>query len=325
MNKTFAYVVGFLILAALVLFSMTYTVRFNEVAVRTTFGKTSTASVKSEPGIHFRFPLFADRVTTYDTRVQLAETLPLVEVPTADGQSVVVRTFVMWKMDTDPEQVLKFASSYGSERDANDALKNYLMTATKASLGRYSFDDLIGPDSRLADAEQDIRRRLESVVSTQGITPVAVGISQVQLPTKITKAVLSRMQATRTKLAETERTAGSAEARRIRGDANTIVENLQAFAEQRAEQIKGEAQRKAAKYLEDMGEDVEFAIFQVHLDALRATLSDTTTLILSDEAAPFYLLNQNNFSSPGPIPQPSKRRARTGEEPTAATTAGGAQ
>ena len=143
MNKTFAYTVGFLILAALVLFSMTYTVRFNEVAVRTTFGKTSTASVKSEPGIHFRFPLFADRVTTYDTRVQIAQT-PLVEVPTADGQSVVVRTFVMWKMDTDPEQVLKFASSYASERDADDALKSHLNTATKASLGRYSFDDLIG-------------------------------------------------------------------------------------------------------------------------------------------------------------------------------------
>ncbi len=196
------------------------------------------------------------------------------------------------------------------------------MTATKASLGRYSFDDLIGPDSKLADAEQDIRRQLDSVVYTQGITTVTVGISRVQLPTKITKAVLSRMQATRTKLAETERTAGSAEARRIRGDANTIVENLQAFAEQRAEQIKGEAQRKAAEYLEDMGEDVEFAIFQVQLDALRAALSDAATLILSDEAAPWHLLNQNNFSSTGPIPQPSKGRARSGEEPTAA---GGAQ
>ena len=323
MNKTFAYSVGFLLLAALLLFSMTYTVRFNEVAVRTTFGKTSTASVKSEPGIHFRFPLFADRVTTYDTRVQLAET-PLVEVPTADGQSIVVRTFVMWKMDTDPEQVLKFASSYASERDADSALKSHLMTATKASLGRYSFDDLIGPDSKLAAAEQDIRRQLASVVSSQGITPVAVGISQVQLPTKITKAVLSRMQATRTKLAETERTAGSAEARRIRGEANTIVGNLQAFAEQRAEQIKGEAQRKAAAYLESMGEDVEFAIFQVHLDALRVSLSDTATLILSDEAAPWYLLNQANFSR-GPIPKPAKGSERVDEEPTDDTTAGGGQ
>jgi len=227
-------------------------------------------------------------------------------------------------MDTDPEQVLRFASSYASERDADDALKNHLMTAAKASLGRYSFDDLIGPDSRLADAEQDILRQLESVVSSQGITPVTVGISQVLLPTKITKAVLSRMQATRTKLAETERTAGSAEARRIRGEANTIVENLQAFAEQRAEQIKGEAQRKAAEYLQDMGEDVEFAIFQVHLDALRIGLSDTATLILSDKAAPWHLLNQANFSG-GPIPKPAKGSERVDEEPMDDTTAGGGQ
>ncbi len=321
MNKTFAYAVGFLLLASLVLFSMTYTVRFNEVAVRTTFGKTSTASVKSEPGIHFRFPLFADRVTTYDTRVQLAET-PLVEVPTADGQSVLVRTFVMWKIDTDPQRVLQFAGSYESERAADDALRNHLKTAAEASLGRYSFDDLIGPDSRLATAEQDIRRQLESVVTSQGITPVTVGISQVQLPTKVTKAVLSRMQATRTKLAETERTAGTAEARRITGDANTIVVNLQAFAEQRAEQIKGEAQRKAAEYLADMSQDEEFAIFQVHLDALRAGLSDTATLILSADAAPWYLLNQNNVSGGSPIPQPSKKSSvQSDAEPAADTTA----
>jgi membrane protease subunit HflC len=199
------------------------------------------------------------------------------------------------------------------------------MTAAKASLGRYSFDDLIGPDSRLAAAEQDIRRQLESVVATQGIMPVTVGISQVQLPTKITKAVLSRMQATRTKLAETERTAGTAEARRIRGDANTIVENLQAFAEQRAEQIKGEAQRKAAEYLEDMGEDVEFAIFQVQLDALRAALSDTATLILSDEAAPWHLLNQDNFGGAGPIPQPAKGGTRSDGKQTDNTTTGQGQ
>ena len=71
MNTIFAVVVGVLLLAALLLFSTTYTVRFNEVAVRTTFGKTSTASVQSRPGVHFRYPLFADRVTKYDTRMQL--------------------------------------------------------------------------------------------------------------------------------------------------------------------------------------------------------------------------------------------------------------
>lgn len=302
MNRTFAVSVGILLLVVLVLFSTTYTVRFSEVAVRTTFGKTSTASVQTKPGIHFRYPLFADRVKTYDTRVQLALT-PLVEVPTADGLSVVVRAFLMWKMDPAPEAVLRFAGSYATSREADDALRNHLVTAVKASLGRYGFDDLIGPDSKLAAAEQDIQGQLESVVSPQGITPVFVGISQVQLPAKITKAVLSRMQATRTKLAETERSSGHAEARRITGAANTIISALQAFAEQRAEEIKGEANRKAADYLHDMSQNEEFAIFLVHLDAMRAGLKDTATLILSDRAAPWHLLSQTNHSG-GPIPHP---------------------
>ena len=307
MNKAFAIVVGVLLLIALVLFSTTYTVRFNEVAVRTTFGKTSTASVQSRPGIHFRYPLFADRVTKYDTRLQLNET-SLVEVPTADGQSVVVRCFLLWKMDSEPEKVLRFASSFPSSRDADDALTNHLVTAVKASLGRYSFDDLIGPDSRLPAAEQDIRQQVLSVVAPQGITPVTVGISQVQLPAKITRAVLARMQATRTKLAETERTSGEAEARRIRGNANTVVENLQAFAEQRAEQIKGEANRAAAEYLRQMSEDEAFAIFLVQLDTLRAGLKDTATLIFSDEEAPWRLLNQNRMAGDEDIASPTASR-----------------
>ena len=312
MNKAFAVAVGLLLLAALVLFSTTYTVRFNEVAVRTTFGKTSTASVQTRPGVHFRYPLFADRVSKYDTRIQLNET-SLVEVPTADGQSVVVRCFLLWQMDAEPEKVLLFASSFPTSREADSALNNHLMTAVKASLGRYSFDDLIGPDSRLPAAEQDIHRQLQSVVASQGIRPVTVGISQVQLPAKITRAVLSRMQATRTKLAETERTSGQAEARRIRGNANTVVENLQAFAEQRAEQIKGEANRKAAEYLREMSQDEAFAIFLVQLDTLRASLKDTATLIFSDESAPWHLLNQENLAG--------NPAAQSGDDPVSSPTA----
>jgi membrane protease subunit HflC len=314
MNKAFAVSVGILLLVVLVLFSTTYTVRFSEVAVRTTFGKTSTASVQTRPGVHFRFPLFADRVSKYDTRIQLNET-SLVEVPTADGQSVVVRCFLLWQMDAEPEKVLLFASSFPTSREADSALNNHLMTAVKASLGRYSFDDLIGPDSKLPAAEQDIHRQLQSVVASQGIRPVTVGISQVQLPAKITRAVLSRMQATRTKLAETERTSGQAEARRIRGNANTVVENLQAFTEQRVEQIKGGANRKAAEYLREMSQDEAFAIFLVQLDTLRASLKDTATLIFSDESAPWHLLNQENLAvSPtvqsvdGPVSSPTASR-----------------
>ncbi len=305
MNKAIAVVIGAILLIVLVLFSTTYTVRFNEVAVRTTFGKTSTASVQTEPGVHFRFPLFADRVSKYDTRVQLAET-PLIEVPTRDGQSVVVKAFVMWQIDaSDTQRVQAFANSFPDARDADEALRGELQTAVKAGVSRHGFDELIGPDSRLGEAEQGIREQLATVTAKLGVTPVAVGISQVQLPGKTTRAVLNRMQATRQKLAEAERTKGNSEAVRIRSDANSVVSTLRAFAEQRAEELKGVANRKAVEYLREMSEDEELAIFLVQLDTLQKSLNDGTTFILSDEAAPWHLLNQSNLGT-GVIPQPSK-------------------
>ena len=106
MNKVFAVIVGLLLLVLLVLFSTTYTVRFHEVAVKTTFGKEEM--VKDDPGVHFRFPLFIDRVSKYDKRIQRVET-PLVEAPTADGQSVVARAFLMWRVA--PDNVVRFAQS----------------------------------------------------------------------------------------------------------------------------------------------------------------------------------------------------------------------
>ena len=131
MKKTIVITVGLLLLALLVLFSTTYTVRFNEVAIKTRFGKIDDNSVKREPGVHLRFPIFADRVTKYDTRLQLMET-PLVEASTADGQSVVVRAFLMWQVDVD--NVLTFYQSFPSTADLDRVLNETLQTALKGSI-----------------------------------------------------------------------------------------------------------------------------------------------------------------------------------------------
>ncbi len=306
MNRAIAIVVCAIVVVLLVVFGITYTVRFNEVAVRTTFGKTSTASVVSEPGVHFQYPLFMDRVHKYDTRVQLAET-PLVEVPTADGQSVVVKAFLMWRIDNStPERVETFARSFREEREAGGAIRGLLQTAVKSALSRYTFEDLIGADSRLGAAESAIQQQIATATNDMGIVPVVVGISRVQLPAKTSRAVLDRMQATRQKLAETERTKGNAAAFGITSEANTIVDVLKSFAEQRAAEIRGEAQRKAAEYLREMSEDEQLAIFLVQLDAMRKGLHDNATIVLSDEAAPWHLLNQSNMVGAAPIPQPKK-------------------
>jgi membrane protease subunit HflC len=274
MNKAFAIIVGLLLLVLLVLFSTTYTVRFHEVA-------------------------------EYDKRIQLVET-PLVEAPTADGQSVVVRAFLMWRVD--PDNVLRFAQSYPDNlSDADRPLRDHLQTAVRGGLGRYAFDELIGADSRLPQAEQDILAQL-GTLSEMGVEPVTLGVSQVVLPAKTTKAVLKRMEATRSRLAEAERIKGNSDAVGIRSEAKTTVEKFQAFANQRAEEIRGLGEGMAAKFLAQMSEDEDLAIFMMNVETFKDALSGYTTYFLTDRNEPWNLLNESNDVGLSANPQASTKR-----------------
>ena len=121
MSKTIAIVVGLVLLVSLLLYSMTYTVNFHEVAIKTRFGQTTPDSIVREPGLKFRLPLFADKVTTFDTRLQVRESV-LDSIQTSDGQQVVVRAFLMWNVDTEGEGPLKFFRSFASVDAANQLL-----------------------------------------------------------------------------------------------------------------------------------------------------------------------------------------------------------
>ena len=93
MKKVVAIIVGLIILAVLLLFSMTYTVSYHEVGIRSRFGKIDESSIIKEPGLHFRLPFFADSVQTFDTRTQLLKS-PMDNLQTRDGQQIVVEAFM---------------------------------------------------------------------------------------------------------------------------------------------------------------------------------------------------------------------------------------
>ena len=102
MKKFVAIIVGLIILAVLLLFSISYKISYNEVGIRSRFGKIDESSIIREPGLHFRLPFFADSVDTFDTRVQLVET-PMDNLQTKDGQQIVARAFMLWKIDEEGE------------------------------------------------------------------------------------------------------------------------------------------------------------------------------------------------------------------------------
>jgi membrane protease subunit HflC len=301
MKRPIVIVAGIALLLILLAFSMTYTVSFHEVGIRSRFGQTDENSVVREAGLHFRLPFFADSVTLLDTRMKIHQS-PMSLFQTSDGQQIVVKTFLLWKVDTEGTAPLDFYRSYGSADVARSTIDGQFRDAI-STLSAFTFEELTGNNNKLEDAENAILARLDSLKET-GIVPVIVGINRLLLPPKTTTAVLKRMEAKRNTLADQRRAKGMADAEAIRAAAKAKHDKIMAFASQRSEDIRAEGEAQAAEYLEQMGEDEELAIFLAWLDAVESSLSQNTTLVLESDVAPWHLMNLNSDSKENQIPQP---------------------
>jgi len=304
MTKTIAIVVGVVMLLVLLLFSMTYTVSFHEVAIKTRFGELNQDSIVREAGLKFRLPLFADQVKLYDTRLQLRES-PLELVQTRDEQQVMVKAFLMWRINTEGNGPLDFHGSYADVREANDAMIDQFRTALRSGISRFTFDELAGSQTKLKDAEQAVSDTMLAMTGKTGVKPVTVGISQLILSPKTTIAVLQRMQATRKSLSDAERIQGGAAAQEIRSRAEKEAMKIRAFAEQRAAEIRTKGEEAAAAILAEMGQERELAVFLQWIDAMDASLGENTTLVIPTSFQPFNLMNLQTPVNETGFPLPS--------------------
>lgn len=322
MKKALPLIIGLGLLLVLVAFTTTYTVRFDEVAIKTRFGRTTADSIVEEPGLHFRLPLFAERVAHLDKRLQLIES-PLEEISTADSQKIVLRAFLMWQLETQGDGPLVFRQRFGDSIDGASAqLRDQFRDALRENVGRFTFNELVSSGSRIAEAETAVRDAMARQTAGKGLTPVMVGFSQLLLPARTTSAVMERMQATSKRQADSERSAGQAEANNIRSEAGATTEKILAFAKQRAEQIRNQGNQKEEEYLKQMGQAEDFASFLVQLEMLQKALGQYTTLILPANIAPFHLMNlMTPRTTEGvPIPPPAPEAPPASETPPTQST-----
>ena len=93
MRSTFLLTMTGLIVLGFVLFMVTFSVRFTEAAVVTTFGKASETSVVNqdgdEAGLYFKWPYPVQSVTKYDRRVRILESRSETQL-TADDRPIIV-------------------------------------------------------------------------------------------------------------------------------------------------------------------------------------------------------------------------------------------
>lgn len=292
MQKLLKFVVAGLIVLAILAYMTTYSVRFTETAVVTTFGKADKGSVKSTPGMGFRWPYPIQKVVNYDTRARMVEAQPQT-LATKDESQLIVSAFLTWKVE-DP---LAFYQSYGKGartqdhfREADNIIRGSL-SAALSLVSQYRMDELLSPQagaSKLKELENKIKETLLSgqgaggagaVLQAGGIKLLSVGIYNIQMPESITISVFDAMKTRRTTIAAEAINKGKADAEAINSQGLNDARTIMAFVEQRGKTIKAQGDQEATQFLAMMASDPDLAIFLRALDFMRAGIGKQATLV----------------------------------------------
>lgn len=285
-----------------------------ENAIVERFGKiTAIYDRPSQSGLHMKLPWPVEIVRRFDRRLQLLSP-PGREAFTRDRKNITVDAFLCWKIaegESGPladRPVVKFFQSVGSNDIAQSRLTTRLQSILTEQIGRIELTELLdasNPDaapkddkSTLEKVSEVIRRELEkradetvSLRERLGIEIVDLRIRRINLPTGNMQAVFERMRSERQKIAERYRSAGLAESRVIRSQADKQSGELLAKAQADAERIRGEGEAASIHILNQAhAKDPEFAELLQTLEAYKQILNDRTTLVLSGSNNVFKLL-----------------------------------
>jgi membrane protease subunit HflC len=278
-----------LIVAAMVLYFVSFQVREIESALITTFGKPTRSITK--PGWYFKWPAPIERVYKFDSRMRVFEA-DLGETTTKGAVPIIVNTYIVWKI----AEPLVFFNAVGTIKEAENKLLSQLSDTQNKVIGRHDFAEFVNSDPskiKFEDIQNEMLVDLQQPVrSYYGIEIKTLGIKQLKISEDVSKDVFERMRAERNRKTEATIAEGNAEAAKIKTDADSKKTELLAAAEARAKAIRAEGDAEAAKYYKLLEEDPEFAIFLRKIDALKKYLEKRSTVVFGADTEPFELLKK---------------------------------
>ncbi|MEX1016249.1 MAG: protease modulator HflC [Phycisphaeraceae bacterium] len=341
MKNQLVLLIGIIVFVVLLAYMFAFQVRYDEVAVLATFERTTPperdpatgaillddqgrpanpGSLIYEPGLRFKAPWPIQKVYTYPRKLQMLD-VQQEQVQTDDEHSVIVKTYVTWRI-ADPHL---FYQSVRTIEQAERRLLPMVRDVRGATFGEYRFTDLVNRDPaqvRLAEIEQAMTDELREQLiegTNFGIEIEQVGIRRIVLPEPTTELVFQRMRTTRERLASAAREEGQAQAGTIRSQAESARERILAFADRRAQAIRDEGNREAAAAFAGFADDEEFAIFLRQIETLRVTLAHNTTFMLDANSLSFLNLfeqNPGNTDSPPEITRDQLNETQPGAHRT---------
>ena len=305
-KKGLGFVKYIILLLALFLLGNSIVIcRANEYKLIRQFGRVQR--VVSASGLTFKLP-FIQTTDTVPKEILLYD-LPASDVITSDKKSMIVDSYVLWKVTGPLTFTQTLANSiYNAENRINALVYN----ATKNTVSSMTQDEIIkSRDGKMTvtagEAESDVQsndlileetteevqiKSLTEEIMDQlgdyeqyGIDILAVEVKKLDLPDDNKQAVYTRMISERENIAAQYTAEGESQAQIIRNTTDKEVSIMLSEANAQAEQLVAEGEAEYMRILSDAYSDEsrsEFYSFVRSLDAARESLqgSDDKTLIL---------------------------------------------
>ncbi len=276
-----------------------FTVHQSEQALVLQLGRADR--IITEPGLHFKIPLFIERIEKVSKRVLNIEAPAdqlQKEIVTSDQKRVVVDYFARYRV-VDPLLFYQSVrSELGLERGLEQRVQPIIASQLRRVLGEVEMSRILTAER--AALMQSITESVAAQSTGFGIEVLDVRMKRVDLPPENSEAIYQRMQTQRKQEAAGIRAEGDREAQTLRAEADKRRVIIVADARRQAEIERGLGDAGATKIYNDAyNRDPAFFDFFRSMQALETSLpNDTTTYVGPPEGELFRYFGAENAPSP---------------------------
>ena len=291
MNRQLGILLGAIVGVGLLLSMTAFTVDQRQQAIVFQLGEVK--EVIDAPGLHFKWPLIQN-VRYFDTRILTWDDPEPQSFITLENKPVQVDAFVKWRIVDVRKYYVSVVQGGGDEVAAARRINQTVTGPLREEFGKRTVHDVVSGERH--EIMNTVREKVDVDVRSLGIQVVDVRIKRVDLPQEVSVDVYRRMESERKRVASELRSTGSAEAEKIRADADKQREVIIAEAYRDAQKTKGEGDaRAAAIYAKAFSENPEFYAFYRSLDAYRAAFKNKSDVLVLDPNSEFF----KYFKNPG--------------------------
>ena len=279
--KTLNVLAAVLVAILVVLGATIFTVDQRQYAIVFQLGEIR--SVIEEPGLYFKWPMIQN-VRYYDNRILTLDSAEPERFLTSEKKNVLVDSFTKWRI-VDPK--LYYRSVAGDESRAKTRIAQTVNAGLRAEFGKRTVHEVVSGERN--KIMEQMREKADLDARNIGVQIVDVRVKRVELPIDVSESVYRRMDAERKRVANELRSQGSAEAEKIRADADKQREVIVAEAYRDAQKMKGEGDAKAsAIYAQAFEGNAEFYAFYRSLEAYRGSFKGKNDVIVVEPSSDFF-------------------------------------